>query len=475
MTTQAPRRGAVMLAIAFTLSCIGLITFVWTQFYGTIPLAPQGYEVQALFQESGLLVPGADVRISGVNVGRVESVSNRGRYSRVTMDINPPYVPIPADTRAILRQKTLLGEAYIELSTGDRATRKLRDGGTLPRSQVEPTQQLDQVLSAFGKPAQRNLQEFLAGGAASLAGRAGELSQAVANLDPAVSDLETISESLDQQRGDLGRLVRESGAVFSILSQRSAQVRSLIGAGDQVLSATAARNRALGATVDAMPPFLAALRTTLRVADTSLRLAKPSVSALLPVAPKLRPVLSDLISLAPSAVSLLHAAPGLLHDALRALPAVTSFTRAFHPALDALVPALKQISPVIDFIGLYHREILAAMGNLAASLEAIAPAQTTGWPDHPGSASYLRALSAIGNESLFGQSIREPTNRSNAYFSPGELSFIGRGGLLSASCANTGNVSQSHGTFGNVPCRVQPGFRWNHLVRYFPHVTSGSK
>lgn len=475
MTTQAPKRGAVMLAVAFTLSCIGLIAFVWTQFGGTIPFAAQGYEVHAMFRESGLLVPGADVRISGVNVGRVSGLSNQGRYSRVTMDVDAAYAPIPADTRAILRQKTLLGEAYVELSPGNAAGPKLRDGGTIPRSQVAPTQQLDQVLEAFGKPTQRDLQAFLEGGAASLAGRAGQLSQAVANLDPAVADLVTISRALDQQGGSIGRLVRETGAVFSTLSQRSAQVRSLIVASDQVFSATAARNRALAATVDAMPAFLTQLRGTLRTADTSLRLARPSVSALLPVAPLLRPVLSDLIALEPSAVSLLRAAPGLLRDALRALPAVTSFSRVFHPALDALVPALKQLAPVIDFIGLYHREIVAAMGNLAASLEATAVAQTTGWPDHPGSASYLRALSAIGDETPFGQSIREPTNRDNSYFSPGELAFVGRGGLRSASCANTGNVSQSHLPFKNVPCRVQPGFRWNHLVRYFPHVTAGSK
>ena len=475
MTTQAPRRGAVMLAVAFTLSCVGLIAFVWTQFGGTIPLAPQGYQVHALFQESGLLVPGADVRISGVNVGRVTGLSNQGRYARVTMNIDAQYAPIPADTRAILRQKTLLGEAYVELSTGDRTGPKLRDGGVIPRSQVAPTQQLDQVLSAFGRPAQSALQEVLQGGAASLAGRAGQLNQAVANLDPAVADLETISQALDQERGNLGRLVRESGALFATLSQRSSQVRSLIVAGDQVLSATAARDRALAATVDAIPPFQSELRRTLRAADTSLRLAKPSVNALLPVAPLLRPVLSDLIALEPSVVSLLRAAPRLLHDALRALPAVTSFSRTLRPALDVLVPALKQLGPVINFIGLYHREILAAMGNLAASLEATAPAQTTGWPDHPGSASYLRALSAIGNETPFGQSIREPTNRDNAYFSPGELAFLGQGGLLSASCANTGNVSQSRLAFKNVPCRVEPGFRWNHLVQYFPHVTSGSK
>ena len=70
--------------------------------------------------------------------------------------------------------------------------------------------------------------------------------------------------------------------------------------------------------------------------------------------------------------------------------------------------------------------------------------------------------------------MREPTNRSNAYYSPGELSKLSDGGLLAGSCANTGNKSQSGSVFPNVPCRVQPGFRWGGLTRYFPHVTAGS-
>ncbi len=80
----------------------------------------------------------------------------------------------------------------------------------------------------------------------------------------------------------------------------------------------------------------------------------------------------------------------------------------------------------------------------------------------------------MGNETPFGQSVREPTNRDNPNFSPGELAYITEGGLLSASCANANNTSQSHLGFQNVPCRVEPGFRWSQLVRYFPHVTAGS-
>ena len=469
MVTQAPRRSAVLAAIAFTLSCIGLMIFVWTQFGGSVPFAAQGYRVRATFPESGLLVAGADVRIAGVNVGRVAAVAERGTSSLVTMDISQQYAPIPADTRAILRLKTLLGEAYVELSSGRRAGPKLADGGTIPESQVERTQQLDQVLSAFGRPQQRDLQAFLGGSAAALAGRAAELSNAIAGLDPATTDLAQIVSSLERQQGDVQSLLRGSAVVLGTLGQRSADLQTLVRDGAQVLSATAGRNRELTATVNALPPFLTQLRSTLGTAGTTLALAKPSLDALEPVAPLLAPALRQVITLSGPAVRLLHQAPRLLGDAIVALPAIARFNRAFKPDLDALLPAVRQIVPVIDFIGLYRTELVTAMSNLAASLEATAPAETAS-----GSASYLRTVTLLSNESFFGQSVREPSNRDNTYFAPGELSYMNRGGLLSASCANTGNRSQSPLGLANVPCRVQPGFRWSGLTRYFPHVTAGS-
>src|SRR5436305_9867403 len=98
MVTQAPRRAAVLGAIGFALSCIALMIFVWNQFSGPVPFAAQGYRVHARFAETGLLVPGADVRISGVNVGKVASVKNRGVDSEVLLDIQQQYAPIPMST-----------------------------------------------------------------------------------------------------------------------------------------------------------------------------------------------------------------------------------------------------------------------------------------------------------------------------------------------------------------------------------------
>jgi phospholipid/cholesterol/gamma-HCH transport system substrate-binding protein len=469
MVTQAPKRAAVLAAVGFTLSCIGLMIFVWTQFGGTVPFAPQGYRAQALFKETGLLVPGADVRISGVNVGRVTGVANRGVDSLVTINISHQYAPIPQNTRAILRQKTLLGEAYVQLSAGTGAGPKLADGGMIPQAQIGQTQQLDQVLGAFGKPTQQDLQAFLSGSATALAGRGEDLNNAFGNLAPATADLQAIVELLDSERGNVRQLLRAGASVFNTLGQRSADLQTLITAGDQVLSATAARNTALIATVNALPPFEAQLRTSLGHVSNTLALAKPSLDALLPAAPLLTPALKNVITLSGPALRLLHAAPRLISDSIVALPAIQRFNVAFHPALDALLPAVRQVSPIINFIGLYKTELVTAMANLAASLEGRAPANTPS-----GSAGYLRSLAVAGNESVFGQSVRAPGNRSNSYFSPGELASVAHGGLFSASCANTKNASQSPVTFANVPCRVEPGFRWAGLVRYFPHVTAGS-
>jgi virulence factor Mce-like protein len=466
VTTQAPKRPAVLAAAAFVLSCVGLTIFVWTQFGGTIPFAAQGYRIKALFQESGLLVPGADVRIAGVDVGKVSSVQARGVNSLVTMNLERQYAPRPRDTRAILRQKTLLGEAYVELSAGNGAGPKLADGAMIPSSQVQATQQLDQVLGTFDRPTQQALQAFLSGSGVALAGRGTEISNALGNFDPAVIELQALVGELNQQRGDLRRLISGSATVLGTVGKRSGDLESLITAGDQVFSATAAQRSQLIATVNAMPPFLSQLRTTLSTLNGTLGIAKPSLDALRPVAPLLTPALSDVVALSGPAVRLLHEAPSLIDAATSALPQVTAFSRAFHPAVDALLPAVREVAPTISFIGLYNRELVTAMANLAADLEATAPAATPG-----GSTHYLRAISMIGSESVFGQSVREPSARNNTYFAPGELANVAHGGRESASCANTRNPAQVRTGFGNVPCRVQPGFSWNGLSRYFPHLT----
>lgn len=470
MVTQAAHRAAVLAATAFVLSCIGLSIFVWTQFAGTIPLAPAGYRLSAVFPETGQLVPGADVRIAGVNVGKVTSVAPEGLNSLVTMDLGQRFAPIPRDTRAVLRLKTLLGEAYVELSAGSRSAGALPDGGRIPRSQVAPTQSLDQVLSSFNPSTQMALQRFLDGSFQALSGRGEDLNDALGNLDPAARELSAVVGVLHQQQGNLKGLISNLGSVLATLGDRSAEVRGLVTAGEEVLSATAQRDAALRATVDGLPPFLAQLRSTLTTLNGTLAIARPTLAVIKSSAPLVRPALAELVALAPPALLLLHQAPGLLRLAVEALPSISRFTLAFNGVLEPLLAAARQVVPAISVIELHSREVQAAFANLPADLNASAPAAN-------GVTRYIRSSLTLNGEGLFGQFQRPASNRHNPYVAPGGLASLGKGGLLSSDCANLGNVSVlGLLSTGNVPCRLQPRFPWpaNAVATgpsYYPRVT----
>ena len=75
MNKQAPSTARILTMVAFAASCIGLLLFLWISFGGPTSLGPKGYEVTAEFDQAVNLGSQADVRISGVNVGKVLSVS----------------------------------------------------------------------------------------------------------------------------------------------------------------------------------------------------------------------------------------------------------------------------------------------------------------------------------------------------------------------------------------------------------------
>src|SRR2546422_6069521 len=151
MQKNAPSVPRILAMVIFALSCFGLLLFLWLSFGGAIPLAPKRYELKVHFPEATTLAQQADVRIAGVTVGKVsqKSLDKRDNATTVTLQIDPKYEPIAKDTRAILRQKTLLGETYVELAPGDKSSGTIPDGGRIARSHVAPTVELDEIFRAF--------------------------------------------------------------------------------------------------------------------------------------------------------------------------------------------------------------------------------------------------------------------------------------------------------------------------------------
>ena len=75
MQKRAPTLGNILVIILFVLSCFGLLMFLWESFGGPLPLKPKGYRFTIAFPRTLALAEQSDVRISGVNVGHVVSLS----------------------------------------------------------------------------------------------------------------------------------------------------------------------------------------------------------------------------------------------------------------------------------------------------------------------------------------------------------------------------------------------------------------
>src|SRR5919197_916672 len=212
MQKQAPTLGRIMIMAIFTLSCFGLLLFLWSAFGGPVPLKPRGYQFKASFAESTQLAQEADVRISGVPVGKVKKIElgDDGR-SEATIELDQKYAPIPSDSRAILRQKTLLGETYIEMTPGTNGAPKLKEGSHLPTRNVQSTVELDEIFRSFDKKTRQAFQVWQQQVAKGIQGRAQDFSDALSNLEPFAVDANKALVILASQEQAVKKLVRDTG------------------------------------------------------------------------------------------------------------------------------------------------------------------------------------------------------------------------------------------------------------------------
>ena len=436
MNTQAPSAARIFTMVAFAASCIGLLLFLWISFGGTTSLGPKGYEISAEFDQAVNLGSQADVRISGVNVGKVVSVSpdRRTGLTRAVMQLDAQFAPRPADTRAILRQKTLLGETYIELSPGSQNAGKLPDGGTIPRAQVAPTVQLDQILSTFDPATRRAFQIWMQQQGIALTDRGQDLNAALAQLYPFATNVDSVLAVLNRDSAATSTLLREGGQVFSAIARSPTALQALIDNSNAAFSATAAQSAALAQTIKAFPAFLVAQRTTIDRVRRFAITTKPLIDELRPAAVQLTPTLKSVAVLAPALKSLLVNIGPLTAASKRGIPALETFLNTSVPLLTRLKPYLGGVIPVVDYIGTYQREIAAFFANSTAAGQATAPADGGGQLLH-----YVRVSNPVNPEALTNYAHRLSTNRGNPYLIPNGYSRLQAGLTVFGSYLCTSN------------------------------------
>lgn len=413
MQKQAPTLGRILVMAGFALSCFGLLLYLWISFGGAVPLKPKGYQFQAYFPEATQLAQQADVRISGVPVGKVVKLElGPEETTAATIELEERYAPIPKDTRAILRQKTLLGETYVELTPGGKAGGLLPEGGSLPLGQVQRTVELDEIFRSLDERTRRSFQIWMQAQAAGLRGRGQSFNDALGNLPIFAAETNDLVEIANRQAPAVRALFRNTGDVFAALSARQDQLTGLITNANAVFGTLAARNESLQEIFRILPTFEQESRLTVERLDRFAHDTDPLVTQMRPVAQELSPTLQSLQRLAPSFRDFFVDLGPLITASYRGLPAFQRFLDDLRPVLGQFEPFTRTLNPVLRFIGQNLPEIDAFFGNFAAA--------TNGAPgDDERTAGWIRGLAAATPESLATYPNRLAYNRPNAYRAPG--------------------------------------------------------
>lgn len=120
--------GGALVALAL------ILVFLYAGKEMTVKAAAGGYILHAAFDRVDGLPPGAEVRLGGIRVGRVDSQALDGYYRAQTSLLIDAGVKLPLDTSAAIHTDGLFGSKYVVLEPGG-DEQYLKDGGRIESTQ----------------------------------------------------------------------------------------------------------------------------------------------------------------------------------------------------------------------------------------------------------------------------------------------------------------------------------------------------
>ena len=127
---------AIALAVALVAGVVFLVSHV---FFG-----PK--TITAYFPTATAVYPGDEVRVSGVKVGKIDSITPEGTQTKMTLKVDRG-VPIPAQAKAVIVAQNLVAARYVQLTpayrSGDGPT--MGDGGVIPSDRTAVPVEWDDV------------------------------------------------------------------------------------------------------------------------------------------------------------------------------------------------------------------------------------------------------------------------------------------------------------------------------------------
>ena len=362
------------------------------------------------------------MRISGVPVGKVKTIEPDKQTGR-SIAVDRARVAVRAAALATPARSCARRRCWARPTSSSRravATRApVPEGRHAGRSRRSPTPSSSTRSSARSTPRRaRRSRPGCRTQARGIGGYGRDLNDALGNLAPFAEDTAQLLEILNRRRAAVRSLVSQHrrGVRRADRARRPAAVadRELQPRvrDDRARATTSSRRRSSRCRRSSASPTLTLKRLAEFADDTD-----PLVTQLRPAARELSPTLQDLGALSPDLEALFRELDPLIDASRDRLPgarARASRTRA--RCIGQLDPAMRQLNPILDFVGLYKAELTAFFANTRR--------RGTQAEGRRAGVHYLRTTNPLNAENLAVYPRRIGTNRPNPYAKPGNFNQL---------------------------------------------------
>ena len=289
-------------AVAGAACAVALIVFV---VLATAAGGSSGtYKVRAIFDDAGNLISGENVKIDGVKVGTVSSVTpTPNAKAAVVLDIeNAGFKDFRADASCTIRPQALIGEKYVDcLPTQPRVEgtplppplQKVPGGhegaGDYELSVQHTSSPVDvDLLGDIQRLPERERFTIIFNElGAGLAGRGSDLNEVVKRANPTLQELDNVFKILANENHVLAKLAVDSDEALKPIARAREHVGDFIVQANKVQQATAATRGSLARNLKLFPAFLEQLGPGLERVQHFAEQATPTFTNLLAAAPGL--------------------------------------------------------------------------------------------------------------------------------------------------------------------------------------------
>jgi phospholipid/cholesterol/gamma-HCH transport system substrate-binding protein len=233
-------------AIAPLVILVLVVVAAFTMFGGS-----EQKTLTAYFPRTVSVYEGSDVRVLGVPIGKVDSVTPQGTSVKVTMHYDAD-VKIPTDADAVIVAPSIVGDRYIQLTPVWTEGDTLKDGEELDESRTAVPLELDQIYSSIDKltvalgptGANKNgaLSDLLETTAANFGGEGAKFHQTI-------QDFSKLSQTLDDNKEELFGSAAELENFISTLARNDKTVRQFNQSLSQVSGVLSGERQELSASL----------------------------------------------------------------------------------------------------------------------------------------------------------------------------------------------------------------------------------